>query len=78
MSFKHLQCECIFLKKCKKTQKIERLGSFYSNVFKRIGRMDLAFEGYMAQNNSAEPDDIPKTNDPVWILGHSYNAIQGR
>lgn len=38
--------------------------------------MDLAFESYMAQDNSAEPDDIPKTNDPVWILGHSYNAIQ--
>uniref|UniRef100_V5GLN2 Cysteine protease n=1 Tax=Anoplophora glabripennis TaxID=217634 RepID=V5GLN2_ANOGL len=23
-----------------------------------------------------EPDDIPKTNEPVWILGKRYNAIQ--
>lgn len=40
--------------------------------------MDLAFENYLAQDaNSIEPDDIPKTNSPVWILGRKYNAIQG-
>lgn len=39
--------------------------------------MDLAFEGYL-DNNLIEPDDIPKTNDPVWVLGRSYNAIQGK
>lgn len=25
-----------------------------------------------------EPDDIPKTNAPVWILGRKYCAIQGK
>lgn len=40
--------------------------------------MDLAFESYLAQDSSLiEPDDIPKTNNPVWILGRKYNAIQG-
>lgn len=39
--------------------------------------MDLAFDSYL-DNNSIEPDDIPKTNDPVWVLGRSYNAIQGK
>ncbi|XP_031623518.1 cysteine protease ATG4B [Contarinia nasturtii] len=39
--------------------------------------MDLAFENYLAQDSSSiEPDDIPKTNNPVWILGRKYNAIQ--
>lgn len=48
----------------------------YANV---IRRMDLAFENYLAQdNNSIEPDDIPKTNNSVWILGRKYNAIQGK
>lgn len=47
----------------------------YANV---VRRMDLAFENYLAQDgNAIEPDDIPKTNNPVWILGHKYNAIQG-
>lgn len=47
----------------------------YANV---VRRMDLAFENYLAQDNSLiEPDDIPKTNSPVWILGRRYNAIQG-
>lgn len=58
-----------------KTGKIDRLGDFYANVLRR---MDLAFESYLAQdNNLNEPDDIPKTNNPVWILGRRYNAIQG-
>lgn len=41
--------------------------------------MDLAFENYLAaqDNNLIEPEDIPKTNSPVWILGRQYNAIQG-
>lgn len=26
---------------------------------------------------SGEPDDIPKTDEPVWILGRKYCAIQG-
>lgn len=37
--------------------------------------MDLAFESYLAQDN-IEPDDIPKTNNPVWVLGRCY-SIQG-
>lgn len=59
-----------------KVEKIDRLGDLYSNVLRR---MDMAFEGYLAQdNNFIEPDDIPKTNDPVWILGRRYNAVQGK
>lgn len=29
------------------------------------------------QNTSEELDDIPQTQDPVWILGKKYNAIKG-
>lgn len=33
---------------------------------------------YLApETNVSEPDDIPKTHNPVWILGRRYNAIQG-
>lgn len=41
--------------------------------------MDSVFEAYLGQDGGMllEPDDIPKTNDPVWILGKQYNAIQG-
>lgn len=40
--------------------------------------MDLAFENYLAQDSNAiEHDDIPHTNEAVWILGRRYNAIQG-
>lgn len=40
--------------------------------------MDSVFEAYLGQDGGMllEPD-IPKTNDPVWILGKQYNAIQG-
>lgn len=31
---------------------------------------------YLAPEPS-EPEDIPKINSPVWILGRRYNAIQG-
>lgn len=34
------------------------------------------FETYLTEN-SLEPDDIPQTKEPVWILGKKYNAIQG-
>lgn len=41
--------------------------------------MDGVFEAYLGQDAGMllEPDDIPKTNDPVWILGKHYNATQG-
>lgn len=39
--------------------------------------MDLAFESYLAQeSNLIEPDDIPRTINPVYILGRRYNAVQ--
>jgi len=42
-----------------------------------ISKMDCMFEAYLGHDSSIEPDDIPKTNDPVWILGKKFNAIQG-
>lgn len=43
--------------------------------------MDSVFEQYLGPDGAnlvyAEPDDIPKTNATVWILGKSYNSIQG-
>ncbi|CAD7080003.1 unnamed protein product [Hermetia illucens] len=42
--------------------------------------MDSVFEQYLGPDGAnlvyAEPDDIPKTNATVWILGKSYNSIQ--
>lgn len=35
--------------------------------------MDCMFEAYLEA--AQEPDDIPQTKDPVWILGKKYNAI---
>lgn len=33
----------------------------------------------VAASASSEPDDIPRTtNEPVWILGKRYCAIQGK
>lgn len=54
---------------------IERISTLYANV---ISKMDSVFEAYLGQDGGMlmEPDDIPKTNDPVWILGKEYNAIQ--
>lgn len=34
------------------------------------------FELYL--DGSIEPDDIPHTSDPVYILGKKYNAIEGK
>lgn len=31
-----------------------------------------------AIGGSGEPDDIPQTEEPVWILGRKYSAIQGK
>lgn len=36
--------------------------------------MDCMFEAYLEA--SQDPDDIPQTTEPVWILGKKYNAIQ--
>ncbi|XP_065207751.1 cysteine protease ATG4B [Planococcus citri] len=40
--------------------------------------MDLMFEAYLTHESTSqpEPDDIPHTKDPVWILGKKYNAIK--
>lgn len=42
--------------------------------------MDSVFESYLGPDGAgallaAEPDDIPKSNTNVWILGQSYNSI---
>ncbi|KAJ9586503.1 hypothetical protein L9F63_019861, partial [Diploptera punctata] len=38
--------------------------------------MDMMFEAYLTQEAShLDPDDIPHTKDPVWILGKKYSAI---
>lgn len=56
---------------------IDRISSLYANV---IRKMDSVFEAYLGQDAGMllEPDDIPKTNDAVWILGKQYNAVQGK
>ncbi|XP_011306547.1 cysteine protease ATG4B [Fopius arisanus] len=33
-------------------------------------------DSLFTQNLSDEPDDIPQTQEPVWILGRRYNAIK--
>ncbi|KAJ6647449.1 Cysteine protease ATG4B [Pseudolycoriella hygida] len=56
---------------------IDRVSSLCINV---IRKMDGVFETYACLGQDAgvlpEPDDIPKTTEPVWILGKHYNAIQ--
>lgn len=53
-----------------------------------IRRMDSVFEAYLGPDSilagavggavgSGEPEDIPKRNTNVWLLGKRYNAIQG-
>lgn len=33
---------------------------------------------YLSQDATAtEPNDIPLTKEPVWVLGKRYSAIQG-
>lgn len=41
-------------------------------------KMDLMFEAYLTHESTSqpEPDDIPHTKDPVWILGEEYNALK--
>lgn len=38
--------------------------------------MDCMYEAYM-EGTTIEPDDIPQTYEPVWILGKKYNALRG-
>jgi len=39
---------------------------------------DIMFEAYLTNEaGQLEPDDIPQTNNPVWVLGKKYNAKQG-
>ncbi|KRT81154.1 Peptidase, partial [Oryctes borbonicus] len=38
--------------------------------------MDCMYEVYYAHEGGVEPDDIPKTKEPVWILGKKYNATK--
>lgn len=38
--------------------------------------MDMMFEAYLTQESGhLEPEDIPHTKDPVWILGKKYSAV---
>lgn len=54
---------------------IDLIVDLYSNV---VRRMDSVLEAYLGQDGGPlEPDDIPKTNNPVWILGKKYSAVQG-
>jgi hypothetical protein len=40
--------------------------------------MDMMFEAYLTQEaGHLDPDDIPHTKDPVWVLGKKYSAIHG-
>jgi hypothetical protein len=40
--------------------------------------MDMMFEAYLTQEaGHLDPDDIPHTKDPVWVLGKKYKAIHG-
>lgn len=34
-------------------------------------------DNLFTQNISDEPEDIPQTDEPVWVLGKKYNAIRG-
>lgn len=43
----------------------------------KLHNMDMMFEAYLTHESGVlEPDDIPRTNNPVWILGKQYNAVQ--
>jgi hypothetical protein len=48
-------------------------------IFDKFNSMDLMFEAYLTHESTSqpEPDDIPQTRDPVWILGKKYNAMKG-
>lgn len=54
---------------------------FNNFVFDTLALMESMFESYLgaggAIDAALEPDDIPKgTQDPVWILGRKYCALQ--
>lgn len=34
-------------------------------------------DSLFTQNVSDETEDIPQTDEPVWILGRKYNALKG-
>lgn len=41
--------------------------------------MDMMFEAYLThESGHLEPDDIPHTKEPVWILGKKYSALHGK
>jgi len=51
--------------------------------------MESVFEAYLGPDSvlasavgqavgSGEPEDIPRRNTDVWVLGKKYNAIQGK
>lgn len=48
-----------------------------NKIFDRLN-MDLMFEAYLTHESTSqpEPDDIPQTKEPVWILGKQYNALK--
>lgn len=39
-------------------------------------KMDCMFEAYLTHEGILEPDDIPQTKEPVWILGKRYNGSE--
>lgn len=40
--------------------------------------MDYMLDAYVGYDiGSIEPDDIPKTDDVVWVLAKQYNATEG-
>lgn len=40
--------------------------------------MDMMLEAYLThESRNLDTEDIPRTKDPVWILGKQYNAING-
>lgn len=51
-----------------------------SNILDQLGNMELLFEAYLTHESTSqpEPDDIPRTKDPVWILGKKYDALKGK
>lgn len=56
---------------------IDRLEGLYVNVYRT---MESVFETYLGgpqDGTFGDPEDIPKTNEPVWILGKKYSAILG-
>lgn len=42
-----------------------------------LGGVQIGWDPSAAIGAGGEPDDIPRTEEPVWILGRKYCAIQG-